>query len=89
MLAEKVDAHEQELDIFKDQLTNFKPRQSVLEIGLMRTMDQSRLSRFQSILALQKDKYKEKQERREYAQEVKKQFEREQRVHDDKIIEMK
>jgi hypothetical protein len=47
------------------------------------------LSKFQSVLSLQKEKYLEKIERKAYAQEVKRQFERESKVHEDKIIEMK
>ncbi len=47
------------------------------------------MSKFQSVLSLQKEKYLEKIERKAYAQEVKRQFERESKVHEDKIIEMK
>jgi hypothetical protein len=39
MLAVNVDANEQELDLFKESLRQFKPRQSVLELGLIKTLD--------------------------------------------------
>ncbi len=77
MLATKVDLHEQELDQFKEQLSTFKPKQSALEIGLAKSMDTSRLQKFQSVLSLQKNKYLEKIERKEYEKTVKSQFERE------------
>lgn len=60
LLASRVAVHEQALDTFKEQLSSFKPKQSALEIGLARSMDQSRLQRFQSVLSHQKGKYKEK-----------------------------
>ena len=80
MLLTKVDSHEEELDQFKESLSKFKPKQSVLEIGLIKAMDQSRLNRFQHVLSLQKEKYMEKLERKAYAKVVKKQFEEEQKV---------
>ena len=39
MLATKVAQHEEELDQFKESLSRFKPKQSVLEIGLTKSMD--------------------------------------------------
>ena len=51
-------------------------------------MDQDRLNKFQSILSLQNEKYKEKLDRVAYASEIKKQIEAEQKAHDDKIIQM-
>ena len=89
MLLTKVDAHEEELDQFKESLSKFKPKQSVLEIGLIKAMDQSRLNRFQHVLSLQKEKYMEKLERKAYAKVVKRQFEEEQKVQEDKVIKMK
>ena len=89
MLSTKVDSHEQELDQFKEQLSSFKPKQSALEIGLAKSMDTSRLQKFQSVLSLQKNKYQEKIERKEYEKTVKSQFEREQRVHDQTVIKLK
>lgn len=61
----------------------------MLEIGLMKTLDQDRLSKFQSTLSTQNEKYKEKLERIHYKEEVKKKFELEQRELDNKIIRMK
>lgn len=52
MLVTKVDSHEQELDQFKEQLSSFKPKQSALEIGLAKSMDTSRLQKFQNVLSL-------------------------------------
>jgi ATP-dependent RNA helicase DDX54/DBP10 len=39
LLAVKVDPAEEELDNFKESLRQFKPRQSVLELGLIKTLD--------------------------------------------------
>jgi hypothetical protein len=89
MLLTKVDSHEEELDQFKESLSKFKPKQSVLEIGLIKAMDQSRLNKFQHVLSLQKEKYMEKIERKAYAKDLKKQFEEEQKVQEDKVIKMK
>lgn len=61
----------------------------MLEIGLMKTLDQDRLTKFQSTLSTQNEKYKEKLERIHYKEEVKKKFEIEQRELDNKIIRMK
>jgi len=88
-LITKVDQHEEELDHFKESLSKFKPKQSVLEIGLIKSMDPQRLNKFQQVLSLQKDKYLEKLERKEYAKEVKRQFEEEQKIQDEKYIQMK
>ena len=52
-------------------------------------MDPQRLNKFQQVLSLQKDKYLEKLERKEYAKEVKRQFDEEQKVQDEKYIRMK
>ena len=65
------------MDEFKASLSAFKPKQSVLEINLIKSMDQDRLNKFQSILSLQNEKYKEKLDRVAYASEVKKQIEAE------------
>jgi hypothetical protein len=46
-----IDAAEEELDKFKENLKAFKPRQSVLEIGLAKTLDNDRLNKFQNILS--------------------------------------
>jgi len=89
MLLTKLDSHEEELDHFKESLSKFKPKQSVLEIGLIRAMDQSRLSKFQHVLSLQKEKYMEKLERKAYAKDLKRQFEEEQKVQEDQVIKMK
>jgi ATP-dependent RNA helicase DDX54/DBP10 len=47
MLVNKVDSHEEELDNFKESIRQFKPKQSVLEIGLIKSMDPNRLNKFQ------------------------------------------
>jgi hypothetical protein len=47
MLITKVDSHEEELDNFKESIRLFKPKQSVLEIGLIKSMDPNRLNKFQ------------------------------------------
>lgn len=47
LLAVKVDPTEQELDQFKEGLRQFKPKQSVLELGLIKSLDQERLNKFQ------------------------------------------
>jgi len=39
MLVTKVDEHEEELDLFKESLSKFKPKQSALEIGLSKSLD--------------------------------------------------
>ena len=46
MLLAKLDSHEEELDHFKESLSKFKPKQSVLEIGLIKSMDTQRLNKF-------------------------------------------
>lgn len=84
-----IDAAEEELDKFKENLKAFKPRQSVLEIGLAKTLDNDRLNKFQNILSHQNEKYQEKLQRREYAADLKKQFEAEQRIHDEHVIKLK
>jgi hypothetical protein len=89
MLLTKVDSHEEELDQFKESLSKFKPKQSVLELGLIKAMDQARLSKFQNVLSLQKEKYMEKIDRKAYAKVLKKHFEEEQKVQEDKVIKMK
>lgn len=89
LLASKVDEAEEELDRFKESLKSFKPKQSVLEIGLIKTMDQERLDRFQSILNFQNEKYQEKVQRKEYAVDLRKAFDLEQRIHDAQVIKMK
>ena len=89
MLLTKVDSHEEELEQFKDSLSKFKPKQSVLELGLIKAMDQSRLSKFQNTLSLQKEKYMEKVDRKAYAKVLKRQFEEEQKIQEDKVIKMK
>ena len=84
LLASKVDEAEEELDRFKESLKSFKPKQSVIK-----TMDQERLDRFQSILNFQNEKYQEKVQRKEYAVDLRKAFDLEQRIHDAQVIKMK
>ena len=52
-------------------------------------MDQERLDRFQSILNFQNEKYQEKVQRKEYAVDLRKAFDLEQRIHDAQVIKMK
>jgi hypothetical protein len=83
----KVEEHEEALDAFKESLRQFKPKQSVLEIGL--ALDQDRLAKFQSTLSLQNERHREKLERIEYQKEVRRKFEAEQRQLEERIIRMK
>ena len=74
---------------FKDQLKSFKPKQSVLEQNILKSMDVAKINRFQDALNMQNEKYSQKLERKEYEKEVRDKFDIEQKVHDDKVIEMK
>lgn len=52
LLARNVDKVEEDLMEFKEQIRNFKPKQSVLEIGITKTNDFERIDKFQQTLLI-------------------------------------
>ena len=62
-LATKIDEKEEALNQFKSLISNFKPKQSVLEMGIIKTNDQERISAFKETMSVQKESKKIKKER--------------------------
>ena len=52
-------------------------------------MNTDKINQFQSALSLQNEKYEQKLERKEYQQEVREKFELEQKVLDNKMLQLK
>lgn len=70
-------------------MKNFKPKQSVLEIGIIKSQDLDRMNKFSSILSTQNDKVLEKIERKEMQKQYHKKFEKYQEEIENKVIQMK
>ena len=71
MLLSQIDNKEQALVDFKNQISQFKPKQSILELKIAKTLDQDRIERFKDTLELQKGKTEEKRDRDQYKKELK------------------
>jgi hypothetical protein len=52
LLADKIDAKEEALNQFKSQLSSFKPKHSVLEMGIAKTADHDRIHAFRDNLKI-------------------------------------
>ena len=57
-------------------MRKFKPKQSVLEMGIMKTMDYEKIGKFQGALSIQNEKREQKEERGKYMRKVQEKFER-------------
>jgi len=63
-LVSQIDDKEAALMDFKEQLSNFKPRQSVLETMIIKTNDSEKIKKFKGILESQKQAASFTQERK-------------------------
>ena len=59
----QVDESEHALISFKDQLSKFKPKQSVLEVAIGKSQDFARMSAFEDTIKVQRAKAEEKKHR--------------------------
>ena len=65
-LIDQVDDKEEALASFKDQLSKFKPKQSVLEQSIIKSQDFGRIGTFQDTLEIQRLRQEEKKARTEH-----------------------
>ena len=70
-LLDQVNDKERALATFKDQLSKFKPKQSVLEIVIGKSLDKDRIGTFSSTLSIQRDRQLDKKEKEEAEKEAK------------------
>jgi hypothetical protein len=69
-LLDQVDQKEEALNQFKSLISNFKPKQSVLEIGISKSMDHERIAAFKETISEQVDAKRSKVQRMEAAKEM-------------------
>ena len=86
LFADKIDAKEEALNDFRSQLSKFKPKQSILELGIVSSKDRDRITAFRETVTDQKLAKKNKIERDETAKEMKKLMESAQAEEDERMI---
>ena len=87
-LIDQVDEKEQALLNFKEQLSKFKPKQSVLEVAITKSMNPERIETFQDTLQIQKNRAEEKKAREANEKEAKAYVEKITEFEERKRIEM-
>jgi hypothetical protein len=50
LIADKIDGREEALNEFRSQLSKFKPKQSVLELGIVNSKNKDRISAFKETI---------------------------------------
>ena len=71
---------------FKAQLSKYKPKHSVLEIGITKSQDQSRIDLFKETIEIQKGSIEEKKARLAYHHEMQQSMEKARLEEDRKMI---
>ena len=84
-LISQVDEKEMALIAFKDKLSNFKPKQSVLEVVINKSQDYARMNTFHDTMTVQRARAEDKKEREEAEKEARKVIAK-LAVHDEKKI---
>lgn len=87
-LLAKVDQKEEALNQFKSLISSFKPKQSVLEIGISKSMDHERITAFKETIAEQVGAKRNKAQRMEQANEMRTLMETAQQEEDQRMINM-
>jgi len=87
-LLDQVDEKEQALLTFKEQLSRFKPKQSVLEVSIEKTHDYARINIFQDTLDLQKTRLEDRKLREANEKQAREVIERITSIEEKKRIEM-
>jgi hypothetical protein len=59
------------LNEFKNLISNFKPKQSVLEMGIVKSNDQDRIAKFKENIQVQEVSKKLKMERQDISKQMK------------------
>ena len=53
MLAERVDKHEEALEEFRKSVSNYKPKVSGIEIGILKTKDEAKIGMMKEVVQQQ------------------------------------
>ena len=84
----EVDEKEAKLMEFKEALGAYKPKQSVLEIGIIKTQDQARLATFKNTCQIRSEKKAEAAERRKMQGEMRILAEKVKDAEQDRLLKM-